>query len=68
MKIDESSLDGTIEVIDTMVIRTLQLNNTGLREHGVMFAGGDLLSLSLTDKVRLSFLPRRDYYSFIPRP
>ncbi|KAJ7815904.1 hypothetical protein B0H14DRAFT_3111784 [Mycena olivaceomarginata] len=50
MKIDESSLDGTIEVIDTMVIRTLQLNNTGLREHGVMFAGGDLLSLSLTDK------------------
>ncbi|KAJ7645865.1 hypothetical protein B0H17DRAFT_1163827 [Mycena rosella] len=50
MKIDESSLDGTIEVIDTIVIRTLQLNNAGMRAHGVMFNGGDLLSLSLTDK------------------
>ncbi|KAJ7458457.1 hypothetical protein FB451DRAFT_1507639 [Mycena latifolia] len=48
MKIDESSLDGAIEVIDTMVIRTLQLNNAGMRSHGVMFNGGDLLSLSLT--------------------
>ncbi|KAJ7670473.1 hypothetical protein B0H17DRAFT_1162154 [Mycena rosella] len=50
MKIDESNLDGTIEVIDTIVIRTLQLNNAGMRAHGVMFNGGDLLSLSLTDK------------------
>ncbi|KAJ6465253.1 hypothetical protein DFH09DRAFT_1346413 [Mycena vulgaris] len=50
MKIDESSLDGTIEVIDTTVIRTLQLDEAGMRAHGVMFNGGDLLSLSLTDK------------------
>ncbi|KAJ7806710.1 hypothetical protein B0H14DRAFT_2381776 [Mycena olivaceomarginata] len=51
MKIDESSLDGTIDVIDTVVTRTLQLNAAGMRAHGVMFAGGDLLSLNLTDKV-----------------
>ncbi|KAJ7875341.1 hypothetical protein B0H14DRAFT_3548964, partial [Mycena olivaceomarginata] len=50
MKIDESSLDGTIEVIDTIVTRTLQFTAAGMRAHGVMFAGGDLLSLNLTDK------------------
>ncbi|KAJ7881269.1 hypothetical protein B0H14DRAFT_2565850 [Mycena olivaceomarginata] len=50
MKIDESSLDGTINVIDTVVTRTLQLNAAGMRAHGFMFAGGDLLSLNLTDK------------------
>ncbi|KAJ7675769.1 hypothetical protein DFH06DRAFT_667960 [Mycena polygramma] len=50
MKIDESSLDGTIDVIDTMITRTLQLDAAGMRAHGVMFAGGDLLSLNLTDK------------------
>ncbi|KAJ7101048.1 hypothetical protein C8R44DRAFT_888014 [Mycena epipterygia] len=50
MKIDESSLDGTIDVLDTMITRTLQLTAAGIRAHGVMFAGGDLLSLNLTDK------------------
>ncbi|KAJ7117026.1 hypothetical protein C8R44DRAFT_627043 [Mycena epipterygia] len=50
MKIDESSLDGTIDVLDTMITRTLQLTAAGMRAHGVMFAGGDLLSLNLTDK------------------
>ncbi|KAJ7829531.1 hypothetical protein B0H13DRAFT_1916484 [Mycena leptocephala] len=52
MKIDESSLDGTIDVIDTVVTRTLQLNAAGMRVHSVMFAGGDLLSLNLTDEAR----------------
>ncbi|KAJ7760051.1 hypothetical protein DFH07DRAFT_771940, partial [Mycena maculata] len=51
MKIDESSLDGTIEVLDTILTRTLQLTEAGMRSHGVMFAGGDLLSLNLTDKL-----------------
>ncbi|KAJ7148219.1 hypothetical protein C8R46DRAFT_1167204 [Mycena filopes] len=50
MKIDESSLDGTIDVIDTVVVRTLKFTAAGMRAHGVMFAGGDLLSLNLTDK------------------
>ncbi|KAJ7457913.1 hypothetical protein B0H11DRAFT_2243123 [Mycena galericulata] len=50
MKIDESSLDGTMEVIDTIIIRTLQFTEAGMRAHGVMFNGGDLLSLNLTDK------------------
>ncbi|KAJ7775887.1 hypothetical protein B0H14DRAFT_3588093 [Mycena olivaceomarginata] len=50
MKIDESSLDGTIDVIDTLITRTLQFTAAGMRAHGVMFAGGDLLSLNLTDK------------------
>jgi hypothetical protein len=53
MKIDESSLDGTIDVIDTVVTRTLQLNAAGMRVHSVMFAGGDLLSLNLTDEARV---------------
>ncbi|KAJ7706671.1 hypothetical protein B0H17DRAFT_1287236 [Mycena rosella] len=56
MKIDESSLDGTIDVIDNIVTRTLQLTAAGMREHGVMFNGGDLLSLNLTDKVLSSDL------------
>ncbi|KAJ7106457.1 hypothetical protein C8R43DRAFT_963334 [Mycena crocata] len=30
LKIDESSLDGTIEVLDTTIIRTLQLDNAGM--------------------------------------
>ncbi|KAJ6622442.1 hypothetical protein B0H10DRAFT_2341405 [Mycena sp. CBHHK59/15] len=60
MKIDESSLDGTIEVIDTIVIRTLQLDNAGIRAHGVMFTGGDLLSLSLTDKASAIAARRED--------
>ncbi|KAJ7220850.1 hypothetical protein GGX14DRAFT_676232, partial [Mycena pura] len=47
MKIDESSLDGTIDVLDTILTRTLQFTAVGMREHGVMF---DLLSLNLTDK------------------
>ncbi|KAJ6612996.1 hypothetical protein B0H10DRAFT_1806360 [Mycena sp. CBHHK59/15] len=50
MKIDESSLDGTIDVIDTTVTRTLQFTAAGMHAHGVMFNGGDLLSLNLTDK------------------
>ncbi|KAJ7442936.1 hypothetical protein B0H11DRAFT_2162974 [Mycena galericulata] len=51
MKIDESSLDGTMEVIDTIITRTLQFTEAGMRAHGVMFNGGDLLSLNLTDKL-----------------
>jgi hypothetical protein len=52
MKIDESSLDGTIDVIDTLITRTLQFTAARMRAHNVLFAGGDLLSLNLTDKVR----------------
>ncbi|KAJ7798024.1 hypothetical protein B0H14DRAFT_3492965 [Mycena olivaceomarginata] len=50
MKIDESSLDGTIDVIDTLITRTLQFTAAGMHAHGVLFPGGDLLSLNLTDK------------------
>jgi hypothetical protein len=53
MKIDESSLDGAIDVIDTIITRTLKFTEVGMRAHGVMFTGGDLLSLNLTDKVRV---------------
>ncbi|KAJ6614983.1 hypothetical protein B0H10DRAFT_1950239 [Mycena sp. CBHHK59/15] len=38
MKIDESSLDGTIEVIDTAIIRTLQMNEAGMQAHGAIAA------------------------------
>jgi hypothetical protein len=58
MKIDESSLDGTIDVIDTILVRALQFTAAGMRAHGVMFNGGDLLSLNFTDNVRSLFLTR----------
>ncbi|KAJ7211655.1 hypothetical protein GGX14DRAFT_362584, partial [Mycena pura] len=37
-------------IIDTVVTCTLKFTAAGMRAHGVMFAGGDLLSLNLTDK------------------
>ncbi|KAJ7064171.1 hypothetical protein C8F01DRAFT_984216 [Mycena amicta] len=47
MEIDESTIDGTIQVIDT-ILRTLKLDTPeALERHGVVFGAGDLLSLEL---------------------
>ncbi|KII90070.1 hypothetical protein PLICRDRAFT_108798 [Plicaturopsis crispa FD-325 SS-3] len=54
MNIDESSLDGTIEVINTCIVETLKMTDDDMKAHGIMFNGGDLLSLSLTDKAAAS--------------
>ncbi|KAJ7061082.1 hypothetical protein C8F01DRAFT_1288251 [Mycena amicta] len=47
MEIDESTIDGTIQVIET-ILRTLKLDTPeALERHGVVFSAGDLLSLEL---------------------
>ncbi|KAJ7061273.1 hypothetical protein C8F01DRAFT_1210307 [Mycena amicta] len=47
MEIDESTIDGTIQVVDT-IMRTLKLDTPeALEKHGVVFGAGDLLSLEL---------------------
>ncbi|THU79764.1 hypothetical protein K435DRAFT_875093 [Dendrothele bispora CBS 962.96] len=50
MHIDESSLDGTIEVEDT-IFKNLHFSNNDMREHGLLFEDGDLLTDSLNSKV-----------------
>ncbi|THU79910.1 hypothetical protein K435DRAFT_696822 [Dendrothele bispora CBS 962.96] len=47
---DESSIDGTINVYDT-IMRNLKLTNDDMKKHGLMFTDGDLLTDSLVDKV-----------------
>lgn len=51
MKIDESSLEGTIDVIETIMRKTLQMTEEDVKRHGVIFCAGDLLSVSLLDMV-----------------
>ncbi|KAJ7054575.1 hypothetical protein C8F01DRAFT_995323 [Mycena amicta] len=47
MEIDESTIDGTIKVIET-IARTLKLDTAeAIEKHGVIFGAGDLLSLEL---------------------
>ncbi|KAK7462875.1 hypothetical protein VKT23_007454 [Stygiomarasmius scandens] len=47
---DESSIDGTINVYDS-IMRNLDLSNEDMHKHGLMFTDGDLLTDSLVDKV-----------------
>ncbi|KAF7302210.1 hypothetical protein MIND_00787900 [Mycena indigotica] len=49
MKLDESSLDGTIEVYET-ILRNIGVNDEALRKHGIVFDDGDLLTDSLKEK------------------
>ncbi|KAF8579999.1 hypothetical protein K439DRAFT_1620110 [Ramaria rubella] len=51
MKIDESSIEGTIEVLNTILTKVLKMSVDDLREHGLLFVDGDLLTILLTDKV-----------------
>ncbi|TDL22081.1 hypothetical protein BD410DRAFT_803611 [Rickenella mellea] len=62
MKIDESSLDGTLDVIDSIIVKTLQLSEDDIRKHGVVLCGGDQLTISLIDKASAS---RRDDRSLL---
>jgi hypothetical protein len=36
MHIDESSLEGTLRVLDTIITKTLKLSDEGLRKHGIV--------------------------------
>lgn len=52
MHIDESSLDGTLEVLDTIVTRHLKFTAEDLQKHGILICAGDQLSKLLVDKLR----------------
>ena len=56
MHIDESSLDGTLEVLDTIVTRHLKFTAEDLQKHGILICAGDQLSKLLVDKVSLSLM------------
>lgn len=55
MHIDESSLDGTLEVLGHITSTTLKLTEDDIKKHGIIICAGDQLSKSLLDKVRLLF-------------
>ncbi|KAJ6492735.1 hypothetical protein C8R47DRAFT_1044212 [Mycena vitilis] len=57
MPIDESSLDGTIDVFSTIFRTALKMSEDDIKRHGVVICAGDQLSASLFDKVAAS---RRD--------
>lgn len=56
MHIDESSLDGTLEVFDAILRCTLKMSEEDIQKHGLIFCAGDQLSLSLLDKVNLVYI------------
>lgn len=58
MHIDESSLEGTLQVLEAIITKTLKLTDESLEKHGIIFCGGDQLTMSLLDKVR-SFISFR---------
>jgi len=51
MHLDESSLDGTLSVLDSILRSTLNLTEEDIQKHGLILCAGDQLSLSLLDKV-----------------
>lgn len=53
MHIDESTLDGTLEVIDDILKKQLNMSEEDLMAHGTIIAHGDLLTGDLTEKVRV---------------
>jgi hypothetical protein len=56
MHIDESSLEGTLKVLNTIFCETLKMSTEDLQKHGLVLCAGDQLSISLLDKVRVSLL------------
>ena len=51
MHIDESTLEGAIGVLDSIVRNTLKLTEKEIENHGLIICAGDQLTLSLLDKV-----------------
>ncbi|KAJ7864341.1 hypothetical protein B0H13DRAFT_2353767 [Mycena leptocephala] len=51
MQIDESSLDGTIDVFSTIFRTSLRMTEEDIKRHGVVICAGDQLSASLFDKI-----------------
>jgi len=55
MHIDELSLEGTLQVLNEVITKTLKLLGNGLAKHGIILCAGDQLTMSLLDKVILLF-------------
>jgi len=53
MHTDESSLEGTLQVLSDIITKTLKFSGDGLEKHGIILCAGDQLTMSLLDKVRL---------------
>jgi hypothetical protein len=49
--IDESTINGTLGVINHLLFETLGLSDKDIEEHGVVFTHGDQLTISLIDSV-----------------
>lgn len=60
MHIDESSIDGALEVIDTIVTKSLKMTSDDIKKHGIIFCAGDQLTVSLLNKVVVSHYLTRD--------
>jgi hypothetical protein len=56
MHIDESSLNGTLSVIDNIICGSLKLTEDDIKWHDIFICAGDQLSVSLLDKVYLFLL------------
>jgi hypothetical protein len=56
MHIDESSLDGTLEVVDHIIRNTLKMTAEDVEKHGLIMCAGDQLTISLLDKVSFQFI------------
>ena len=56
MHVDESSLEGTLKVLNTIFCDTLKMSAEDLQKHGLVFCAGDQLTISLLDKVCVSAL------------
>ncbi|KAJ7869595.1 hypothetical protein B0H14DRAFT_3579250 [Mycena olivaceomarginata] len=54
MEIDESSMDGTIDLFSTIFRGSLKMTEDDIKRHGVVICAGDQLSASLFDKVAAS--------------
>lgn len=57
MHIDDSSLDGTLEVLNNIIQRQLKMSSQDLTDHGIVFTHGDNLTISLLDMAQSA---RRD--------
>ena len=51
MHIDESSLEGTLSVLNTIFCDLLKLTEDDIKKHGIVIYAGDQLSLLLLNKV-----------------
>lgn len=56
MHIDESSLEGTLNVVDTIIHKSLKLSEDDVKRHGIIICAGDQLSLSYSTRCVPQFL------------